>query len=29
MEPIDTIVESWQAELNAFKKISRRFHIYK
>jgi len=29
MEPIETIIESWQAELDAFFKISRRFHLYK
>jgi uncharacterized protein YbbC (DUF1343 family) len=29
MEPIDTIVESWQAELAEFYEVSQRFHIYK
>jgi uncharacterized protein YbbC (DUF1343 family) len=29
MEPIDTIVESWQVGLAEFYEVSRRFHIYK
>jgi uncharacterized protein YbbC (DUF1343 family) len=29
MEPIETIIESWQAELHEFFEISRRFHLYK
>ncbi len=29
MEPIETIAESWQAELDEFSSISREFHLYK
>jgi uncharacterized protein YbbC (DUF1343 family) len=29
MEPVDSIVKSWQTELDAFTEISRRFHLYK
>ena len=29
MEPIETIIGSWQTELDAFSEISRRFHLYK
>ena len=29
MEPVETIAESWQVELNKFSDISRRFHLYK
>lgn len=29
MEPIETIIESWQAELHEFFEISRTFHLYK
>lgn len=29
MEPIETIIESWQAGLNDFIEISRAFHLYK
>jgi uncharacterized protein YbbC (DUF1343 family) len=28
LEPIDEIEASWQEELNQFKKISRKFHLY-
>jgi uncharacterized protein YbbC (DUF1343 family) len=29
LEPLDEIEASWQGELNQFKKIARKFHIYK
>lgn len=29
MEPVETIAESWQAELEEFSDISRGFHLYK
>jgi uncharacterized protein YbbC (DUF1343 family) len=28
LEPLDEIEASWQGELNQFKKISRKFHLY-
>ena len=29
LEPVEQIAESWQAELDEFSEISRRFHLYK
>jgi hypothetical protein len=29
LEPIKTIIESWQAELQEFLQISRGFHLYR
>ncbi len=29
MEPIESVAESWQAELEAFSQVSRQFHLYK
>jgi uncharacterized protein YbbC (DUF1343 family) len=29
MEPIETIIKSWQASLDEYLEISRRFHLYK
>jgi uncharacterized protein YbbC (DUF1343 family) len=28
-EPVDSLAESWQSGLDAFVKISQRFHLYK
>ncbi|MBW2335567.1 MAG: DUF1343 domain-containing protein, partial [Deltaproteobacteria bacterium] len=29
LEPVDEIEASWQEELDRFKKVSRKFHMYK
>jgi hypothetical protein len=29
MEPVETIAESWQAQLDEFSEISQAFHLYK